>query len=181
MEMDRRSALVLIALDGLGARYLSAQQHPGTHGPVTTLPPFPSELQFLRIDEFALLHCLCDLILPADEHSPGASEANVARFIDFVLSKSPAADQQRWRGWLKAFEEFAVGPGPGKFVDLKQDAQARVLDAASTGTAPAEVRGFFEVLRKETIFAYYTTEIGLLRDLGYRGNKVLSSFPGCRS
>jgi hypothetical protein len=179
--MDRRSALVLIALDGLSARYLIAQQHAGTHGRVTTLPPLPTELQFLHKDEFALVHRLCDLILPTDENSPGATEANVARFIDFILSKSPVADQQRWRAGLKAFEEFAVALGSGKFVNLMQDAQARLLDAASTGTAPAEARDFFELLRKETIFAYYTTEIGLLRELGYRGNQVVSGFPGCRS
>jgi len=181
MEIDRRAALALIALDALGARYLSAQEHSGHHGPATALPPLPAKPQFLHTDEFALLHRLTDLILPSDEHSPGATEANVARFIDFVLSKSPAADQQRWRAGLKAFEEFAVASESGKFVVLKPDAQARLLDAASTGAAPADARGFFELLRKETIFAYYTTEIGLLRELGYRGNQVLPGFPGCRS
>jgi len=180
MTIDRRSALALIALDALGARYLAAQEHSVAHPGFAPAPaPLPLKPQFFHPDEFALLDRMAELILPADEHSPGATEAGVARFIDFVLANSPSPDQQRWRAGIKAFEEFAVATESGKFVALKSDAQAGLLNAASAGTIPDHAREFFEAVRKETVFAYYTTEIGLLRDLGYRGNQALAAFPGC--
>lgn len=34
-------------------------------------------------------------------------------------------------------------------------------------------------MKKLTISAYYSSEIGLLKELGYKGNQVLSEFPSC--
>ena len=31
-----------------------------------------------------------------------------------------------------------------------------------------------------TIDGYYTTETGLVQELGYKGNTYLSAFPGCQ-
>src|SRR5262249_28558791 len=46
-----------------------------------------SPLFFTR-EEFALLDELTELIIPADDHSPGARAAQVASYIDFRLSES---------------------------------------------------------------------------------------------
>src|SRR3954453_12403144 len=37
---------------------------------------------------FLTLRKLADLIIPADEHSPGASDAGAAEFIDFLSSRN---------------------------------------------------------------------------------------------
>src|SRR5262249_39521038 len=44
--------------------------------------------RFFTPDEFAMLDELSELIIPADEHSPGAREAKVAEFIDGRLAES---------------------------------------------------------------------------------------------
>ena len=40
-------------------------------------------------------------------------------------------------------------------------------------------REFFETLKNLTIDAYYSTEVGLVQELGYQGNTYLAEFPGC--
>jgi len=34
-------------------------------------------------------------------------------------------------------------------------------------------------MKSATLFGYYTSQIGLLKELGYVGNAVMSGFPGC--
>jgi hypothetical protein len=35
------------------------------------------------------------------------------------------------------------------------------------------------MIKSMTADAYYTSQIGLVQELGYKGNTVLASFPGC--
>src|SRR2546429_1488389 len=67
----------------------------------------PSELapRFLTASEFALLDELTELIIPADDHSPGARAAGVAGYIDGRLAESLEPDWQTlWRSGLQAVE-----------------------------------------------------------------------------
>ena len=43
-----------------------------------------------------------------------------------------------------------------------------------------ELEKFFVQLKRSTAAGYYTSEIGLLKELGYKGNDVLKDFPGCK-
>lgn len=43
---------------------------------------------FFTKQEFALVDELTELIIPADDHSPGARAAQVAGYIDFRLSEA---------------------------------------------------------------------------------------------
>jgi hypothetical protein len=38
---------------------------------------------------------------------------------------------------------------------------------------------FFRVVKSLTADGYYTSKIGLMDELGYKGNTVMQSFPGC--
>jgi hypothetical protein len=38
---------------------------------------------------------------------------------------------------------------------------------------------FFVEVKKLTIFTYSSSEIGLLKELGYKGKQALGEFPGC--
>src|SRR3989442_14507876 len=54
--------------------------------------------KFLTPAEYALLEELTELIIPADDHSPGARAADVAGYIDGRLAESLEPDwQARWR------------------------------------------------------------------------------------
>jgi hypothetical protein len=39
---------------------------------------------------------------------------------------------------------------------------------------------FFKTLKDMTIDGYYSSEIGLIQELGYKGNTFLAEFPGCQ-
>src|SRR5262249_58182703 len=54
-------------------------------------------LKFFSKDEFAIVDELSELVIPADEHSPGARAAQVAAYIDSRLAES--FEQQPKRRW----------------------------------------------------------------------------------
>ena len=75
---------------------------------------------FFTAPQLAALKKLGDLLVPATETRPGASQAAVAEFLDFLLSQSPADRQKLYRDGLdrlqseaqerhrKAFEHLSV-------------------------------------------------------------------------
>lgn len=178
MAVDRRETLILLSAGVLASRLEAAQQHLHT----LTSRSADYKLLFFTEREHALLDRVAEMILPADDHSPGAHEARVADYIDLVVAHSSHEAQQQWRARLVAFDELARAEGGKPFLELDEARQARVLEAAARGesrpSTPAE--HFFVAVKKMTLAGYYTSEIGLLRELGYKGNQVRGSFPGCR-
>ncbi len=45
--------------------------------------------------------------------------------------------------------------------------------------ASGERQAHFKLLKDMTVDYYYSTEAGLVTELGYKGNTYLSDFPGC--
>ncbi len=178
MKMNRRTALALV---GIGATRAGAQAtHQHAPKPKVT-PAADYKLQFFTAEEDALLDRVTEMILPADEHSPGAHEALVSRHIDFVVANSPEQTKSEWRARLAAFEKLAQEKYGQPFLRLGEAEQAALLELLATNErnprTPAE--HFFRDLKQATLFAYYTASVGLLQELGYKGNQVLDSFPGC--
>src|SRR5262245_37987998 len=65
---------------------------------VTASPPG----KYLTAAELALLDELSEMIIPTDDHSPGAKAAGVAAYIDYRLSISVEPDWKlKWRNGLK--------------------------------------------------------------------------------
>src|SRR2546426_11829615 len=59
--------------------------------------------KFLTPAEYALLDELTELIIPTDDHSPGARAAGVAGYIDSRLAESLEPERQAlWRARLEA-------------------------------------------------------------------------------
>ena len=63
--------------------------------------------RFFTADQFNALKRLGDLLLPAYAGRPGAAEAGVAEFLDFLLSQSPADRQALYRGGLDSLNAGA--------------------------------------------------------------------------
>jgi len=127
---------------------------------------------------------LCDLILPADDRSPGAASIGVPDFIDEWIS-APYPEQQADRkvvldglAWIegesrKRFEK--------DFVDLSAEQQRRICDEICyEPDAKAEFKTaarFFSKFRNLTVGGFYTTPQGW-KDLQYIGNVPLTKFDG---
>ncbi|MBI3695164.1 MAG: gluconate 2-dehydrogenase subunit 3 family protein [Acidobacteria bacterium] len=175
--MERRTALKLIAAGVIAERLEGAHQH------LVQIAQAPAayKLQFFSQAQNELLDKLSDLIIPADDHSPGAHEAKVSLFTDLMVANSQKDAQQQWGSGLKAVEAEAQRRFQKPFLKLSAAEQDQIMAAmaANEGKPSTELERFFARLKSMTIDGYYTSEIGIHKDLQYKGNTALAEFPGC--
>jgi len=126
---------------------------------------------------------LCDMMIPPDGDSPGASAVGVVDFIDEWIS-APYPDCARDRPivlrgfeWLDGEARTRFGAG---FATSGAAQRAQICDELIANPLPArlaEPGAFFLRYRDLTAVGFYTTPIGM-QDIGYRGNTPLASFDG---
>ena len=140
--------------------------------------PAPKMLSALS---FATLEALVEAIIPTDERSPGAKEARVADYIDLLLSESEREVALQWMGGLAALDQEATSRFGRPFAKL----DAAQLDAILADISRKELEPgtpleeFFVMTKQATIRGYYSSEIGIHRELRYKGNQFLQEFVGC--
>lgn len=130
---------------------------------------------------FATLQALADAIIPADDRSPGAREARVADYIDLLLSESDDALRTQWLEGLAAVDAEATKRFGSPFAQLTPADTDAVMTAISEHEPEpiTPVEQFFVMAKQATIHGYYTSEIGIHRELQYKGNQMLPAFVGC--
>ena len=139
-----------------------------THGTITETKPYTA--QFFTPAELTLLDRAMELILPADDHSPGAHEAQVPLFADLIVASSPNDVKEDWRSGLRL---------------LARELETSSLDSCLAKAAANEQKPetvldlFFVKLKQMTVEGYYTSRIGIHQDLQYQGNTYLKEFKGC--
>jgi hypothetical protein len=135
----------------------------------------------LSASGFRTLEALVDAIIPTDERSPGAKEARVADYIDLLLSESENETALQWMGGLAALDQEAMSRFSVPFGRL----DAAQLDAILADISKNELdprtplEQFFVMTKQATIRGYYSSEIGIHRELRYKGNQFLQEFVGC--
>jgi gluconate 2-dehydrogenase gamma chain len=140
--------------------------------------------QFFSPTEYRTVEVLADLILPATEDSshqpqPGAKDAGVAEFIDFMVYSDPSLQPQFRNGltWLGNASKPAAS-----FAALSAEQQNALLErlAYKAKYRESEKAGqqFFLLFRKYTVMGFYTSRIGL-ESLDYPGLRLYSESPGC--
>ena len=143
---------------------------------------------------------LAEMIIPEDD-TPGAKQAGVAEFIDFMVANrvpvSTSRDIRSTEEAIAAGNEAQIRFIAGldwidarsrsefkrDFMDCSQDQQTSLLETLaykSTFKATTESgRAFFQMMRDYTVVGYYTTKIGL-QSIGYPGLQVAwPKMPGC--
>lgn len=138
---------------------------------VTVTPPG----KFLTAAEFALLDELSEMIIPTDDHSPGAKAAGVAAYIDYRLSISVEPDwKTKWRSGLKLVNELSHTLNNKAFLDATPDQRLAVLTKMAAGEENPKTpeEHFFNELKRWTVEGYYTSSIGIHKDQEYKGNVV---------
>jgi Gluconate 2-dehydrogenase subunit 3 len=141
----------------------------------------PPALRVLTPAQYATVDRLVEILIPADEHSPGASEARVADYIDLLLSESDAQTQGEWATGVAALDEESTRRFQAKFDRLAPaQAAALVTEISRNESAPSTIlEQFFVKTKDAAIRGYYTSEIGIHKELAYKGNKFLREFVGC--
>jgi len=168
-----------LATSGVGLVTLEAAQH--AHNAVAEKKSAAKgeyKPKCFTAHEFQTLRRLSDLVIPADDHSPGALEAGAAEWIDYMASNSTELAQifTGGFGWLDHHMQRLHG---ADFIDAKPGDQIAVLDviAYRKNETPENAEGvrFFGWVRNLVTDAYYTSPIGV-KDLGYMGNTAVSEF-----
>ena len=140
-----------------------------------------SEPKFFTPAEFALLDELTEIIIPADDHSPGARAANVAAYIDARTAEAfEAKERDDWRAGLKLVDTLSTKLHGRAFMEATSDQRVAVLtDMAKNEKDPkTPEERFFQQLKSATAHAYYTSKIGIHQEMEYKGNVVLPEFVG---
>src|SRR5213594_243166 len=120
--MDRRELFKILAATA-GASPASGQ-HP--HG-AEALDLASYKPRFFSAAEYEMLDRLCEIIIPADAHSPGAQQAHVRFFIDVMVQFSDAQNQERWRAGLKAVDAAAQASFGKAFVGCSSKQQDAIV------------------------------------------------------
>jgi hypothetical protein len=136
--------------------------------------------QFFSNSEYAMVERLADIIIPSD-NTPGAKEAGVAEFIDFMVWSDPTPKYPFRMGlaWLNAHSERMLGK---KFMEITPAQQTSLLeplgfkDKARRGEEDG--RRFFQLMREFTVTGFYTSEIGY-KELDNPALKFYSESPEC--
>ena len=138
-------------------------------------------LKVLTVPQYATLEVLVDAIIPTDERSPGAKEARVADYIDLLLSESDAELKQQWTDGLAAVDAEAAARFSTPVAKLSAAQVETLLTEISKneGAPKTPAERFFTMTKQATIHGYYTSEIGIHKDLRYKGNQFLPEFHGC--
>jgi hypothetical protein len=180
--INRRTALKVIAAGVGGATTTVFGQH-GQHDLVSgqSSPNAVNATRFFNAEQMALISSIADLIIPADEHSPGASAAGVARFIDLMVGESADEVKTFWRNGLLAIEKMSQEKFSLPFTRASVEQQVSLLKAISRNEyRPRTIEErFFVAIKSLTVDGYYTSQIGIHQDLRYKGNAYLKEFVGC--
>lgn len=132
-------------------------------------------------DEFALLDELTELIIPTDDHSPGARAAGVAAYIDRRTAEAfRPEDKTSWKKGLSSIDELSQAEFKKPFVKASKQQQVKLLTKLSkTEQNPqTDAEKFFLQLKQSTASAYYSSSIGIHQEMDYKGNVLLDKFVG---
>ena len=170
-EMTRRTLLGT----ALAATAAQAQHQHTAAVPVTAT----KAARFLQADEFHTLQLLCDLIIPADEHSPAARESGAAEYIDLLAGNNHrlALIFRGGLAWLNARSQALYGAPFAAATPQQQIELLETIAYRDRARKPELKYGivFFDWTRRMTMDAFYTSKVGIA-DLGYMGNKGMTEY-----
>jgi gluconate 2-dehydrogenase gamma chain len=132
----------------------------------------------LSAHDYKTLERLTDLIIPVENGAPGAVAAGAAAWIDMMASENAELKgiYTKGLGWI---DSAMVRRGEKDFVSAPASKQTELLDliAYRRNESPElmEGIGFFAWVRRMTVDAFYTSEIGI-KDIDYRGNTPQTTY-----
>jgi hypothetical protein len=154
--MERRELLKIAAVAATAGRLAEAQGH-----------------KFFTPEEFAVVDELMEIIIPADDHSPGARAAECAAFWDGRLAEEPDANVRlAWRSSIRAVDELSKSLQGSSFMKASPAGRIAVVERLTTQEET------FMRFKEAAIRAYYTSKIGIHQEMEYKGNVVLNEFAG---
>lgn len=129
--------------------------------------------RFFDEHEMKTVGILADIIIPKDDSSGSATDADVPAFIEFIVKDMPHY-QTPLRGGLRWLDMQCLKRYSTDFAACTSAQQLEMVDdIAFPEKAKPEMQpgvAFFNTMRDLTACGFFTSEIGI-KDLGYAGNK----------
>ncbi len=170
------------------ARSAGGASMPGMHQSAENQQPAGSYApRFFKPQEFQTVETLTEMILPADD-KPGAKEALVASYIDFVVSSAAEFEpslQREWSQGLVWLDQASQTKYGGPFREASPADREQLLTEMSLPERDPKVAdthpgfSFYKLAKEMTVEGFYTSRVGLVEVLEYQGLSFLSEFPGC--
>jgi gluconate 2-dehydrogenase gamma chain len=130
---------------------------------------------------------LCDLIIPADDHSGSASQAGVVEFLDDWLAFRTKEDgsenlRSQMLGGLMWLDRESRKLSQTDFASAPVATQKQILDRVAYPKKAAKEDHnwvvFFTEFRSLTVSGFYSSKAGV-HDLPYLGNVAVMEWKGC--
>lgn len=129
--------------------------------------------KFFNPAEISTITILADIIIPKDDHSGSANDANVSEFIEFIVKDQPRY-QTPMRGGLKWLDIKSLKLFKKSFSDSSKAQQIELVEliAFPEKALPENAAGvsFFNTMRNLTATGFFTSKVGI-EDMAYQGNK----------
>jgi gluconate 2-dehydrogenase gamma chain len=198
-SISRRRALTVLGaapLAGVGAFLQQQQQQAQTQTRQTheapnqparnTRQPDPSQprRRFFTQRELRTVRVLADDVIPRDERSGSATDANVTEFMDYNLSVQETSEEVRvaWRGGLRWIDRESRRRFGVPYASARPAQRHQILDdIAWADRARPEMRhgaAFFARFRDMCAGGFFSSAVGF-RDLQYIGNAFVPQWNGC--
>lgn len=147
------------------------------HHAGSSAPPEPDrwtnyKSKFFSREEMEILDAFTAILIPTDD-TPGAREAHVVPFIDFVVFAAAEYEPETQEAWRLALHFLRES----KFGQLSPAAQLSFVDKMSQHGD--EGYPHYQLIKDMTVHAFYTSRVGLIDVLEYKGLAYLTEFPGC--
>lgn len=187
-EMNRREALGLLATLPLAAAFepapgsaaheiLAARQAVAAE----TVAGAAHDLKFFTPHEWETVRVLVDIVIPRDERSGSATDAQVPEWMDVFIDLYPSL-RLPVRGGLAWLDTESRGRFDAPFVALRPEQRKAILDdiAWPARARPEMSQGvaFFNRFRDLTASGFWSTRTGV-DDLQYMGNRGMVRWEGC--
>jgi gluconate 2-dehydrogenase gamma chain len=145
----------------------------------------PYKPQFFKPGQFQTVEILTEEIIPTDDQ-PGAKQAKVADYIDFVVFSAAQFESSLQREWTEGLAQLDRDSQKrfGKAFRLASESdRVNLLTEMSAPehdpSAHHEGYAFFRLVKDMTVEGFYTSKIGLIDVLNYQGMNYFADFPGC--
>jgi len=155
------------------------------HQEAETEPPAAYTPQFFKLEEFKTVEILTAMIIPTDE-APGAKEARVAEYVDFVVFSAAEfrpSLQTEWVDGLEYLERESQRRSGKSFREMGESERVKLLTEMSAPERDARLHhegfAFFTTVKEMTVEGFYTSKIGLIDVLDFQGLNYMADFPGC--
>ena len=185
-DIKRREVLRAIGIAAVASHfpgfvrwaYAGAHDHPASQ-PAPARPGAYAP-QFFSSGEYARLERLSELIIPSDD-TPGAREAGVAEFIDFMVAHD-TEQQKPMRAGLAWLDEQSARRFTHSFLESSEAQQVSLLEplAYEAKYRAGEEAGqeFFRRVKELAVMGFYSSEIGW-RELDNPASRFYAESPAC--